>query len=170
MGFCLRNDLVDLDMNRYLLTILFIVFWGCEDKNTETNNDFIPEQYAEYVGNWYKTFFAQYDSSECAGDNYMGEGPDTTQSEFYSLFEDGTTLTTDTWFCAAPDNASNSNCKGTWNSIENRITISNGFISLTYQVAETNGNLKMSTELKGYSDMDEENPMCQLYEYTKLIN
>ena len=157
-------------MKKYLLLIILIGFWACEDNNSESNDGPTPGQNPNYVGIWYKTFFAQYDSSECEGDNYMGGGADSSQSEFYTLFEDGTTLTTNTWSCSAPENENNSNCKSTWSSIENSITIGSGFLSITYQVTETNGILKMSRQLKGYSDMAEENPICQLYEYTKIDN
>ncbi len=145
--------------------LAILVNLGCEDE-AETKGTIN----GDYVGNWYKTFFAQYDSSECAGDDYMGGGEDTTKSTFFSLFEDGTTLTTDTWSCQTPDNVDNDMCNGTWSSSGNSITLGSGGFNLTYTVTETDGVLKMTRELTGYSDVNQENPMCQLYEYTKMDN
>ena len=155
-------------MRSYLLLIFLFGFEACGDNNTEKTVGFTNGQNPNYFGSWYRTFFAQYDSSECAGDNYMGGGVDTTKSVFYTLFEDGTILTTDGFVCKTPDNVNDSLCRGTWTSTETSIIISSGGISLIYKVTETSGTLKMSKEFKGYSDIDEENPMCQLYEYTQL--
>ena len=78
----------------------------------------------------------------------MGSGDGSTDgSTFYTLYEDGTYLSTDSFFCSAPDNSNEPSCQGTWSSNNTGITLYS-FFPTTYDLNQTNGIWTMTSELK----------------------
>ena len=130
--------------NLIALTIISLFFTSCSDENDNdsTSNDL------DYIGQWLLTFSGTYEGSECSGD-LMGSGDGSTDgSTFITLYEDGTYLSTDSFFCIEPDNVNDPNCQGTWSSNTSGVIITS-FFSITYLVDEENGMRTMTSELQG---------------------
>jgi len=130
--------------NLIILIISMLIFTSCgsENDNDSTSNNL------DFIGQWTLTFSGTYEGNECSGD-LMGSGDGSTNgSSFVTLYEDGTCLSTDNFFCTEPDNVDDPNCQGTWSSNSSEIIITS-FFPITYTVEEDNGIRTMTTELQG---------------------
>lgn len=149
--------------NIIAFTTLLFLFTSCgdEDDNNSTSNNI------DYIGQWTLTFSGTYEGSECSGD-LMGTGDGSTDgSTFITLYEDGTYLSTDSFFCTEPDNVNDPNCQGTWSSNTSGIIITS-FFPITYTVDEGSGVRTMTSELQGeMTSNGETTQTCQKSIYTQ---
>ncbi|SVE46183.1 uncharacterized protein METZ01_LOCUS499037 [marine metagenome] len=147
----------------FVSLLSIIVNFGCEDE-TETEGTIN----GDYVGNWYESYFANYDGEECSGEPTT-EREETSDSYFWTLNDDGSALVTNETMCSAPDNADSEWCTATWTSSGGNILISSYGITSSYTVSETQGVLQMSIVVQGQSgSQDNMTPFCQLTRFTKI--
>ena len=145
--------------------VSLIFYAGCEDSESSGGLN------EAYIGKWTLSFSATYEGESCSG-NPMGgrDGTVSNSTTSITLNADGSYLNSDAMMCAEPGNASDENCKGTWESSENKIklTLSAFPISMEYNVSESEGISTMSLENLGESTSNGLTiGICQKTSYTK---
>ena len=147
-----------------LLLVGSILVFSCEDDKGSENNYSVN---ADYVGIWKQTYFAQFDGDACSG---TPEFEDTTLTTTYTLNNDGTVLTSGTFFCNEVNNTTEEICQDKWGASGNTIRIGAAPFGTEYTVTDTDEGLKMTSEfdMMGSNSPDEEmTPICQKYVFTK---
>ena len=148
------------------ICLMSLIFYaGCEDSESSGALN------EAYVGKWTYSFSATYEGESCSG-TPMGGGDGTVSNSTTSitLNADGSYLQSDAMICTEPGNASDENCKGTWESTDNKVklTLSAFPISMEYNVLENEGISTMSLESLGEQTSNGvTNDICQKTSYTK---
>tara|TARA_Y100000748_G_C15202612_1_gene374124 strand:+ start:31 stop:489 length:459 start_codon:yes stop_codon:yes gene_type:complete len=144
-----------------LLLVGSILVFSCED-DEGSGSDYSVN--ADYVGNWTRTYFAQYDGDACSG---TPEYVDTVSTMTYALNDDGTVSITGI-FCNET-NATDEMCQSTWGASGTTIRIGSSPFHTEFVVEDVNEGLTMTSKVQVEigSSLDDLSPACQETIYTK---